>query len=183
VELIPLDDEGSFAWLAGDWMDRASTALAVEGGHLLVDPVWREGLPLERVVGVVTLIARHERDAARFGAPRLERVELPGVEHRRVRPGETMLWLPERRLLVCGEALGTGRFFYPPGLGLHPFARLRRLRAFDRLEPVTIAVGHGPPVRENAAKLLEQALRHPWRDLPRGWLSMVRAYRASERSR
>jgi hypothetical protein len=186
VDRIPLDDRGSFAWLAGDWMERASSAIALEGGFLLVDPVDVPGLDVP-VIGVTVLFSRHERDAdrlaARFGVPRLAPDEIPGVEARRVRSGEWLLWLPERRLLVSGEVVGTGPFYYPQPLGLHPFARLRPPRhAFGGLEPGTIACGHGAPLRENATEALQRAFRRPRLDLPRAWVHMVRAYRAAHQA-
>jgi hypothetical protein len=190
-----IDDAGSFAWLAqpADMLERASCALAVAGGCLVVDPVDATGLddalaPIGPVAGVVTLLDRHRRDAGvlaeRHAAPLLipralggSGLALAGTEERTVisRPGwrEALLWLPARRLLVCAETLGTGSFFLAregERLGVHPLARLTPPRkAFARLDPETIAVGHGPPVVGDASVELERVLRTARRDLPRAW--------------
>src|SRR5438445_3497093 len=90
IEPLPLDDRGSFAWLAdaGDPMSRSSCALAVSGGCLAVDPVDVPGLDealsaIGPVLGVVTLLDRHQRDAAavaaRLGAERVMPVALGGA--------------------------------------------------------------------------------------------------------
>ena len=75
LELYPLDDCGSFAWLLGpaDPMSRASSAIVLGAGTVLVDPVEADGLdeqlsPLPPVIGVVTLLDRHQRDAAAIAA-------------------------------------------------------------------------------------------------------------------
>lgn len=191
----PIDDRGSFAWLAfpDERFQRSSSAVVVEGGCLLVDPLDAPGLEheLERigpVVGVVTLLDRHQRDAAalasRHGAPRLlpralggRGVGIQGIEERTVverrRWREALLWLPDRRLLVCAETLGTNPFFLArpaDRLGVHPVARLFRVaRAFGGLEPGTIAVGHGLPLRADATAAMRTALARSRRDLPRAW--------------
>lgn len=174
-------------------MARASCAIAVEGGCLIVDPVDAPGLdealaPLGPPLGVVTLLDRHQRDAAavasRLGCRRVlpraldgEGVRLDGVEERTVTKGrgwkEALLWLPERRLLVCAEAVGTGPFFLARDgdrLGVHPLSRVLRIGdAFAGLRPDVLAVGHGQPLTENAAEALEQALARKVRDIPRAW--------------
>src|SRR5438445_13608640 len=89
IEPLPLDDRGSFAWLAdaGDPMSRSSCALVVGGGCLVVDPVDVPGLDdalsaIAPVRGVVTLLDRHQRDAAavaaRLGVERVMPVALGG---------------------------------------------------------------------------------------------------------
>lgn len=195
MQTFLLDDRGSFAWLAHpeEQMARASCAIVVDGGCFVVDPVDAPGLdaalaPLGPPLGVVTLLDRHQRDAAavasRLGCRRVlpraldgEGVRLDGVEERTVTSGrgwkEALLWLPERRLLVCAEAVGTGPFFLAregDRLGVHPLSRVLRIGgAFAGLRPDVLAVGHGPPLTENAAEALEQALSRKVRDLPRAW--------------
>lgn len=195
-----LDDLGSFAWLAqpDERFERTSAALALDGGCVLVDPLDAPALdsalrPIRPVLGVVTLLDRHQRDAAmlaaRHGAPRLlpralggQGVALPGIEERtvieRARWKEALLWLPDRGLLVCAETLGTNAFFLArPGdrLGMHPLARLFPVApAFEGLRPETIAVGHGAPLREGAAEAMRQALAGARRDLPRAWARAAR---------
>jgi len=204
VDRYPIDDRGSFAWIpAGDPLDRASSAIVVEGGCLVVDPVDVEGLDaalaaLGPVLGVVTLLDRHQRDAAalseRLGVPRLVPIALhgtglrvPGVEERSVISRavwhEALLWLPDRRILVVAETVGTGRFYLArpdDRLGLHPFVRFFPPRkTFAGLEPETIVAGHGPPLRDGATAELRRALAGARRDLPRAWVQVVRAHRAS----
>lgn len=213
LRVFPLDDRGSFAWMLGpsDPATRASAAVVLETGTVLVDPVDSSELagrlePLPGVIGVITLLDRHQRDAAvladRLGAPRLtpralggSGVALPGVQERTVferdRWREALLWLPDRRLLICAEVLGTAGFdLARPGdrLGMHPFARLRPPRAaFAGIAPSVIVVGHGPPVREDASATLERALRTARTGIPLNWARLVpeavRALRAGRRAR
>jgi hypothetical protein len=212
LHVFPLDDRGSIAWMLGpsDPVSRTSAALVVEGGTVLIDPVDSPALaeqlaPLPAVIGVVTLLDRHQRDAealaARLGVPRLipralggPGVQLAGVEERSVidsrRWREALLWLPDRSLLVCAEVLGTAGFDLArrgDRLGMHPVARLRPpRRAFRDLTPSVIAVGHGPPLHDGATAELERALRTGRRQLPLNWLRVlreaVRAWRAARRA-
>jgi hypothetical protein len=210
IEPLPLDDRGSFVWFsaAGDPMSRSSCAITVTGGCLIVDPVDVPGLDaalarIRPVLGVVTLLDRHQRDAAqiaaRLGVPRLmpvalggDGVRVEGVEERTVidRSGwhEALLWLPGRRLLVCAETLGTaGAFLARPRdrLGMHPLVRpFPPRRAFHGLDPAAIAVGHGAPLREGAGEALRRTLRRARLQLPRHWLRLpVAALRASRSAR
>ena len=213
LELFPLDDRGSAVWMLGrsDPASRSSAAIVVDAGTLLVDPVDTPGLDgllagLPPVCGVATLLGRHQRDAesiaARLGVPRLlpralggAGIVLAGVEERTVidRGGwhEALLWIPDRRLLVCAETVGTAAFDLArrgDRLGMHPVARLRPPRgAFSGLDPATIAVGHGPPLTDGAAQALERALATGRRQLPLNWVRLVsealRARRAARQSR
>jgi hypothetical protein len=154
------------------------------------------------VIGVTSLLDRHQRDAAaicaRRGLPRLTPAALggaglglAGVEERPVivrrRWKEALLWLPDRRLLVCPETLGTAPFDLASPrdrLGMHPLARVYRpAAAFAGIDPAVIAVGHGPPLRD-AEGLLEATLRSGLRGLPRNWLRLpLEAFRASRAAR
>jgi hypothetical protein len=213
IEVHLLDARGSVAWLlgAGDPAQRASSAIVADAGTLVVDPVDGDGLDallsgLPPVIGVVTLLDRHQRDAAviaeRLGAPRLTPIALggsgvavDGVEERSVFERrswrEALLWLPDRRLLVCAEPLGTAGFLLARSgdpLGMHPFARLRPPRAaFAGLDPEVIAVGHGPPLDHDASESMRNVLHGARRQLPQSWLRMVpeavRASRAARRAR
>jgi hypothetical protein len=158
--------------------------------------------PLPPLVGVTTLLDRHQRDAAaiaeRRGVPRLlpaalgglglglaEAEERPVIVRRRWK--EALLWVPDRRLLICPETLGTAQFdLAAPDdrLGMHPLARLYRpAAAFAGIDPAVIAVGHGPPLRD-AEGVLDQTLRAGLRGLPRNWLRLPReAFRASRAAR
>jgi len=184
-------------------MQRASVALAVEGGCLVCDPVDADGLDellagIGPVLGVCRLLDRHGRDsadlAARHGAPFVEPSELgstpafAGIEtrvlYRARRWNETALWLPGRRLLVVAEAVGTIPFFLTrPGdrLGMHMLARFRPPRkALDGLDPDTIAVGHGAPVIGHAGPELARALQRPRLEIP---LALRTLFSASRRKR
>jgi hypothetical protein len=213
IEVHLLDARGSVAWLlgAGDPAQRASSAIVADAGTLVVDPVDGDGLDallsgLPPVIGVVTLLDRHQRDAAviaeRLGAPRLTPIALggsgvavDGVEERSVFERrswrEALLWLPDRRLLLCAETLGTAGFLLARSgdpLGMHPFARLRPPRAaFAGLDPEVIAVGHGPPLDHDASESMRNVLHGARRQLPQSWLRMlpeaVRASRAARRAR
>jgi hypothetical protein len=139
------------------------------------------------VAGVVTLLDRHRRDAeavaGRHGAPRLvpsvlagqgQPLHWPGIEERVILSvmgwNESALWLPERRLLVCVEAVGTtGPFLARPTdrIGVHPLLRLRPPRGALAVDPLAIAVGHGEPVVEDASAALAEALRTARSGLPR----------------
>lgn len=212
LELYPLDDHGSFAWMLGpvDPMSRACSAVVLDAGTVLVDPIDADGLDaqlagLPAVIGVVTLLDRHQRDAAaiaeRLGVPRLtptalggQGLRLDGVQERAViaRRGwrEALMWLPDRRLLVCTETLGTAGFDLArrgDPLGMHPFARPFPPRAaFRGIEPAAIAVGHGPPLTVDAAAALRRVLARARLQLPRHWLRFgleaITASRAARRA-
>ena len=200
--VVPLDDAGSFAWIAlpDESMQRASSAVVTSIGTLVIDPVDFGGLDdalsrLGPVAGVVQLLDRHNRDvaavAARLSVPVLvpgalagrgEPLAIPGVQERVVPaiPGwkEAALWFPERRLLVCAEAIGTAPYYRARDtdvLGVHPFLRMRPpTGALSGVAPSVIVVGHGPPVLDDAASALVAALRQSRRDLPRAWLRGAR---------
>jgi hypothetical protein len=208
-----LDARGSFAWQPGpsDPKLRSSTAIVTDAGTALVDPVDGPGLDaalatLPPVCGVVTLLDRHQRDAApvaeRFGVPWLipralggPGVMLPGVEERTVMTRrywrEALLWLAERRLLVCAETIGTASFDLARAgdpIGVHPLVRLAPpRRVFAGIEPEVISVGHGKPLTDGAADALRQALRTARVQLPLNWLRLVpdavRASRDARRAR
>jgi hypothetical protein len=202
MRIDPLEDgRGSFSWRADgrDGMRRTSTALVLDEGVLLIDPVDVPGLdeavaPLGRVMGCCTLLDRHARDtgavAGRHGVPVLvpstlagsgEPLVAAGVQERAIVAvigwNESCLWLPERRLLVCADAVGTiGPFLARSSdrLGIHPLLRVRPPRgALGPLEPATIAVGHGPPLTDGATEALRFALADARGGLPRAWGRMA----------
>ena len=194
-----VDEHGSFAWLAdaGEWMQRASLALALDDGScVLIDAVDHPGLdaalrPLGQVHAVVNLLDRHKRDcdllAARYDAPRLGPVEVcwpralgTSIEGRVVvdskRWSEACLWIGERSLLVCAEALGTAPYYRAGDerLGVHPVLRLRPpRRVFGDLAPRAIAVSHGAPLVAGASHALAGALETARRRLPRAWAGVL----------
>ncbi len=187
------EEEFGFGWLDDDEpMRRASHALAA-GGVWLVDPVaWPEAeqraLALGEPRGVLQLLDRHNRDCAavagRLGVPHhvvpTERIKGAPFEFLHVLGSrfwrEVALWWPERRVLVCADALGTVAYFCAPGerVGVHPFLRLRPPRALRRVYPEHVLVGHGEGVHENASAALHQALRTSRRRLPAALGRLIR---------
>ncbi len=189
-----LDAHGSLAWIAhpDEWMERASAALVVAGATYLVDPVdtphldaWLVGLP--PVQGVLRLLNRHGRDAdsvaRRLGADLVVAYDGVGTIHPELVLipvadcagwREVAIWMPGRRVLVVAETLGTVGYFHARDgarLGMHPVIRTFPPRAaFAGLDPVAIAVGHGPPlIDDDAGPLMDDVLAAARRDLPRAW--------------
>lgn len=179
------EQDFGFGWLDDDEpMRRTSHAFAADGVWL-VDPVaWPEAeqraLALGEARGVLQLLDRHNRDCAAI-AERLG-VPLHVVPTRRIAGApfeflhvlgnrlwrEVALWWPERRVLVCADALGTVAYFRAPGerLGVHPFLRLRPPRALKRVYPEHVLIGHGEGIHENASAALHEGLRTSRRRLP-----------------
>ena len=184
------ETETGFGWLIRERYGRTSHALAHDGRVWLVDPVDIEGLDdriaaLGDPAGVIQLLDRHNRDcaviAARLGVPHHVVPEsLPGTpfEVRRVvrlpRWHEVALWWPERRTLVCADALGTLSFFTAGGgaVAVHPFLRLVPPRALAGLDPEHVLVGHGRGIHDDAADAIREALHSARRGLPR-WAAGV----------
>ena len=183
--------EDGFGWTETERLHRTSHALAVDGRVWLTDPIDGDGVE-ERVralgepAGVIQLIDRHNRDsaalAARLGvALHLVPLSLPETPFRflPVLRGrwwkEVALWWPERRILVCGDALGTLPFFRAGAepVGLHPFLRLRPPRALRGLGVEHLLVGHGEGIHGDAAgRAVDEALRTGRRRFAR-WLAGI----------
>jgi hypothetical protein len=173
---------GGFGWIQEETFRRTSHALVADGRVWLIDPVDEEGLE-ERIraagepAGVIQLLDRHNRDCAalagKLGVP-LHYLDAPApFEAMRLRTpprwNEIALWLPERRVLVVGDALGTiGRYFRAPAdrIGVHPLLRLFPPRRLERFTPLRILVGHGEGVHEAATEALNEALATSRRRLP-----------------
>lgn len=180
------EQDFGFGWLVDDErMRRTSHVLVADGGVWLVDPVaWPQAEQWTRALGqprgVLQLLDRHNRDcaavAARLGVPHhvvpTRRIDGAPFEFLAVSRNrfwrEVALWWPERRVLVCADALGTIAFFCAPGerLGVHPLLRLRPPRALRRVYPEHVLTGHGAGVHEDAAAALHEALRTSRRRLP-----------------
>lgn len=177
-----IDDEGRVA--------RTSHALAAGGGVWLIDPVDPGDEPWARLGeprGVIQLLDRHARDCAalaeRLGVPHHAAYRGPADVPFEIVPlvrlriwREAALWWPERRVLVCADALGTLGYFCAPRdrVGVHPLLRLhppKRLRAY---EPDRILVGHGAGVHQSAAAALAEALRTSRRRLPAALVGRTR---------
>jgi hypothetical protein len=186
--------EGGFGWQVDERMERTSHAIANDWRVWIFDPLaWEPAL--ERIselgtpAGVIQLLDRHGRDcaavAARFaiphfvvpvdGIPASDLEITPVVNMRFWR--EIAVWLPALRVLVCGDALGTARYFRAGGepLAVHPLLRLRPPRALGRYDPEHVVCGHGAGVHgPETPKALREALATARRRLPQAWLSAVR---------
>jgi len=189
---VTYERDWGVGWIAAEpaVMQRASHALAHEGGVWLVDPVDGEGLEdrlarLGEVHGVIQLLDRHRRDCAalarRHGVPLVETPfdGVPGAPFqalavvRRRRWSETALWWPGRRALVVAEALGTAPYFPARGepLGVHPVLRVSPPRALAGYDPEHLLVGHGPPLHgPDVAERVRRAIARSRREIPR-WLA------------
>ena len=176
-----------FGWISRERqrLQLASHALLADGGVWVIDPLDGEGVE-ERVralgepAGVIQLLDRHSRDCA--DVARRLRVQhyvvpsgslgpfeaVPVVGRSRWR--ESALWWPERRVLVCADALGTVPHFYAldgEPLGVHPVLRLRPPRQLARFEPEHVLCGHGAGVHEHATDAVRDALATARRRTPR----------------
>jgi hypothetical protein len=182
------ETEWGFGWVQDEPVQRCSHALVAGGRVWVIDPLESEGVEqrihaLGEPAGVVQLLDRHGRDCAAF-ARRL------GVEHHELQRAlapfearvvawnrfwrEVALWVPERRALVCADAVGTVPvYFTAPGevLGVHPLLRLVPPRqALAALEPEHVLVGHGAGVHTDAAAALRSALDGSRRHIP-AWVA------------
>jgi len=180
VKAVRFCDETDFGfgWVRDEFLERCSHALLAEGGVWLVDPLDGDGVP-ERIealgdpAGVIQLLDRHGRRceifAEELGVPHhlVPRLPIPGVpfELRIVRDRrgwrEVALWWPEPRVLVCGDALGTARYYRAreEPLAVHPLLRAMPPRdALRCLSPRHVLSGHGEGVHVGAADALDEAL-------------------------
>jgi glyoxylase-like metal-dependent hydrolase (beta-lactamase superfamily II) len=192
--------EFGFGWLVDEFMERCSHALVARGRVWLIDPLAGDGVE-ERVraagepAGVLQLLDRHNRDgvalASRLGVPHhvVPLEPIAPFEFRHVRLGRTWqevaLWWPERRVLICADALGTAPYFRAGDerLAVHPFLRFRPpRRAFEDLRPSAVLCGHGAGVLDRAEEALREALRTARRRIPGQLASALRAWRANRPS-
>ncbi len=176
------DDRGphGFSWVVDEPATRTSHALASDGRVWLVDPVrFEPALARVRALGepaaVVQLLDRHNRDCATVANElRVPHVVVPDAVadspfeavpvKRTKRWRETALWWPAEGTLLVAEAIGTNRFFAPPGhhAGVHLLLRLAPPRgALRTFEPEHLLVGHGKGLHGVAAtEGLHDALDH-----------------------
>jgi len=182
------------SWTQQEPMERSSHALAAGDRVWLVDPVADdEALAaaerLGQVVAVLQLLDRHPRDcealAERYGVPHVRLPEAledtPFSAHRIVwvpRWREIGLWWEEHRTLVVPEAVGTAEYFAVGGrrLGMHPMLRPKPPSALSDFTPEHLLVGHGPPLHENAAEALSEALDRSLKDAPKAAAAMAKAF-------
>jgi hypothetical protein len=195
------EQEWGIGWIAAEpeFMQRCSHALVLDGKVWLVDAVDGEGVDekareLGEPAGVVQLLDRHRRDCAtlarRLDVP-LHVTPLALVPDTPFRPlqivrtrlwTEIALWWPERRVLVCGDALGTAPYYVTSNerLAVNPLLRLLPPQRLGGLEPAHILVGHGEGIHDRASDALEEALATSSRRIPRwfatqGWRTTKRA--------
>lgn len=193
--------DGGFGWIAADELEqRCSHTIVVNGRAWVVDPLDGPGVEARirdagEPAGVIQLLDRHNRGCAelarRLGVPLhvVPERDVPPFEVRSVRRGrwwkESAIWWPERRVLVCADALGTAPFYRAPGdvVAVHPALRLRPpTRAFAGLAPTTILCGHGEGVFDGAEEALAVALRTARRRIPAQLAAGFRAWRATRSS-
>jgi hypothetical protein len=208
---IDRSDSG-VGWIAHpeETMERASHALVVDDDVWLVDPVDAEGLDdlladLGTVAGVVVLLDRHERDAARLARRHGVSVHLPawmddlasGIDapiepcrteladtgYRTRRILDTPFW-KEAALydgegtLVVPEAVGTASYFTTDEerLGVHPMLRAFPPRRLRGLASDRVLCGHGAGVSSDANEALNGALRGARRRAPRLYARTAREF-------
>jgi hypothetical protein len=187
---------GGFGWIVNEFLERCSHALIDDSRVWLIDAVGDETV-VERIssagqpVGVIQLLDRHKRDCAALATelgvdhhvvPRRPIADAP-FEFLSVRRGrlwdEVALWWPERRVLVCADALGTSRYYHTRGelLAVHPLLRFvpprRQLRG---VSPQRILCGHGEGIHESADAALREALRTARRRIPAQLAVSARAW-------
>ena len=205
--------DGGVGWIAypDERMQRASHALATDDGVWLVDPVDAADLDdllaeFGDVAGVVLLLDRHKRDAAKLARRHDVSVHVPswmsgvasdldtpveqfsgelgesGYRLRKVSTplwGEAALYHDEERTLVASEALGTAAYFRASDerLGVHPALRLLPpRRSFRGFAPDRILVGHGAGVHEDASRALSAALDGSRRRAPSLYAKTARLF-------
>jgi hypothetical protein len=189
--------DGAVGWIDDDdRLRRTSHALGHDGRVWLVDVVDDPRIEewvghLGEPAGVVQLLDRHNRDcaavAARLGVPHhVVPGSLAGTPFE-LRPilrsrwwREAALWWPERKLLVCADALGTVPHYFragPEPAGVHPFLRPRPPRSLRGLEPDHLLVGHGEGVHRRPAAVAD-ALRTARRRIPRWLVGLPRLARS-----
>ena len=186
-----------FGWIVDEFMERCSHALVEDGRVWVIDPVDGEGVE-ERIraagtpAGVLQLLDRHNRDCSAFAARLGVRQHV--VPHGSLGPfaliavkdsrswNEVALWWPERRVLVCADALGTAPYYRSGDerLAVHPLLRARPpRRELGALQPNVILCGHGEGVLEDAETALREALSTSRRRIPGQLASALRAWRAN----
>jgi hypothetical protein len=197
VSVRPVDElDGVVGWIDDSRLRRASHALAAGGRVWVCDPIAGDAVEsrirsLGEPAGVVQLLDRHDRDAAslarRLGVPHeIVPAELPQTPFRLLAVArsrfwrEVALWWPERRVLVCGDAVGTVPHYFragPEPAGVHPFLRPRPPRSLRGLEPDHLLVGHGEGVHGRPGAVAD-ALRTARRRIPRWLVGLPRLARS-----
>jgi hypothetical protein len=184
-------------WVEQGGTARTSHALQDQGRTWLIDP-WDDADALTEAAelgppkAVIQLLDRHNRNCAaiatRLGVPHL-RVphDVPNSPFEidpivdRPKWREVALWWPERSALIVAEALGTvPAFAVGRRAGVHPMLRLTPpSKALKRRLPESLLVGHGPPIEEDAAAAIGEALKGARRDIPKLLLTLPKLARGN----
>ena len=185
---------GVVSWTVVDEaMERGSHALSADGRVWFIDPVADdEALSAAEALGepaaVLQLLDRHPRDceelAARYGVPYLrlpeEVPDSPFELHRMVwikRWRELALWWPEREVLLVPEAVGTAKYFaVGRPAGIHQFLRFKPPGKLNEFSPQHLLCGHGPPLHENAAAGIREAVDNSRSDIPKAALQGIKSF-------
>jgi hypothetical protein len=187
----------AFGWIAPEprFMQRTSHAVVSNGRVWVIDPVADESAlvrarRLGEPAGVLQLLDRHGRDcravAEQLGVPPYEvpRQPPPGTAFevvplsRRRWWHEIALWYPERRTLVCADAVGTAQYYRAPGerLAVSPLLRMTPPQRLLALEPEHVLVGHGEGIHADATGALREAVRLARRRTPSWAWAGLRAH-------
>lgn len=189
--------DAGFGWIVDEFLERCSHAFVADGKVWVIDPVAGDGVE-ERIraagepAGVLQLLNRHNRDSAelaeRLSVPHhlIPQEALPPFEFLTIVMNrgwqEVALWWPERRILVCADALGTARY-YRAGeerLALNPLLRpFPPRRKLSAVTPARVLCGHGEGLVEDAEAAVREALRTARRRIPAQFASAARAWRAT----
>lgn len=157
---------------------------------------------LGAVTGVVLLLDRHKRDAASIARRHGVAVHVPEwmdgmtsdidapvkrfgttLGPYRVYPlvrsrfwQEAALYDEDAGTLVVPESVGTGSIFLAgeERLGVHPVMRLRPPRRLRQFDSDRVLLGHGPPVTEDPATALRDALNGSRRRAPALYFDSLR---------
>ena len=193
------ETDWGFGWFSPEkpGLRMASHALVANGRVWVIDPNEADGVD-DRIravgepAGVIQLLDRHNRACAAFAkrhGVRRHVVPFDGIPDspfevarvmRRRRWHEVALWWPERRVLVCADALGTVPHYYAVGddpIGPHLMLRLTPPRQLGRFDAAHVLCGHGEGIHENAAEAVRESLRRSSRRIPRLVFELPLAFR------
>ena len=193
-----------FGWMTAeaDPAEKCSHALVADGRVWLVDAQDGSGVE-ERVralgepAGVIQLLDRHGRDnaawASRLDVPHhvvpFDRLDGAPFEFLRVVRSrvwkEAALWWPERRTLVCADAVGSARYYRAGDerLAVHPMLRpIPPRKRLGIVSPEHVLCGHGEGVHgDEAEPAFREALRTARRRIPGQLAALFRVERAKRK--
>jgi hypothetical protein len=200
------ETDWGFGWIAPEpaFMERTAHALAADGRVWVTDALGGDGV-VERIralgepAGVIQLLDRHARDCAalarELGVPHHavphEPIAGAPFEFLLVRKGrrwqEVALWWPERRVLVCADALGTARYYRAreEPLAVHPVLRVIPPRKrLGGISPRHVLTGHGAGIHgDRAEPAFREALATARRRIPAWAATAARGHGPGRRRR